>query len=174
MTPPDPIEFRRSGGDRRTDAPTIVHDRSERTLAEIAQRLEDITRLVSDWVWEADAAMRLTFVSERVFDALGRVPAQFIGRQLFDLGRFVDAKGNPVTDLTRDDFLVLEDGKAQEIVHFAHEETPLSIVLLVDSSESIFLRRRPRWILTFDFGSTGILYDCTINCTVDRYTSSTM
>lgn len=96
MTPSDPIEFRRSGGDRRTDAPTIVHDRSERTLAEIAQRLEDITRLVSDWVWEADAAMRLTFVSERVFDALGRVPAQFIGRQLSDLGRFVDAKGNPV------------------------------------------------------------------------------
>lgn len=45
-----------------------------------------------------------------------------------------------VDDLTRDDFLVLEDGEPQEIVHFAHEKTPLSIVLLVDSSESMMGR----------------------------------
>lgn len=45
-----------------------------------------------------------------------------------------------VDDLTREDFLVLEDGEPQEIVHFAHEKTPLSILLLVDSSESMMGR----------------------------------
>jgi VWFA-related protein len=50
------------------------------------------------------------------------------------------SRDKAVDDLTRDDFLVLEDGIPQEIVHFAHEETPLSIVLLVDSSESMMGR----------------------------------
>lgn len=50
------------------------------------------------------------------------------------------SRDRAVDDLTRDDFLVLEDGVPQEIVHFAHEETPLSIVLLVDSSESMMGR----------------------------------
>ncbi len=45
-----------------------------------------------------------------------------------------------VDDMVRGDFLLFEDGKPQEIVHFAHEETPLSIVLLVDSSESMMGR----------------------------------
>lgn len=50
------------------------------------------------------------------------------------------ARDKVVNDLTRDDFQLFEDGKPQEIVHFAHEETPLSIVLLVDSSESMMGR----------------------------------
>jgi Ca-activated chloride channel family protein len=50
------------------------------------------------------------------------------------------ARDKAVDDLTRDDFMVLEDGKSQEIVHFAHEQTPLSIILLVDSSESMLGR----------------------------------
>jgi len=49
-------------------------------------------------------------------------------------------RGRVVDDLTRDDFEVLEDGKPQKIVQFAHEQTPLSIVLLVDSSESMMGR----------------------------------
>ena len=32
--------------------------------------------------------------------------------------RVVDAKGNPITDLTRADFQVFEDGVLQEIAHF--------------------------------------------------------
>jgi len=50
------------------------------------------------------------------------------------------SRDRAVDDLTRNDFLVLEDGVLQEIIHFAHEETPLSIVLLVDSSESMMGR----------------------------------
>lgn len=50
------------------------------------------------------------------------------------------ARDKAIDDLTRDDFLVLENGEPQEIVHFAHEQTPLSIILLVDSSESMMGR----------------------------------
>jgi Ca-activated chloride channel family protein len=45
-----------------------------------------------------------------------------------------------VDDLGRDDFEVLENGKLQKILYFAHEKTPLSIALLVDSSESMMGR----------------------------------
>lgn len=51
----------------------------------------------------------------------------------------VDDKGAPVAGLTIDDFEVREEGKAQKIAVFDKESvTPLSIVLAVDSSESIF------------------------------------
>jgi len=42
-----------------------------------------------------------------------------------------------VGDLTREDFLIWENGKRQEITHFSREELPLSIVLLVDVSGSV-------------------------------------
>ena len=51
----------------------------------------------------------------------------------------VDEKGVPVSGLTVDQFEVLEDGKPQKIAVFDRESTtPLSIVLTIDSSESIF------------------------------------
>lgn len=57
-------------------------------LAETKRRLEDITRLVSDWVWEANRDFRLTAVSPRVFEALGVHPHELLGRRLTDLGSF--------------------------------------------------------------------------------------
>ncbi len=43
-----------------------------------------------------------------------------------------------VTNLAKDDFTILEDGKRQEITNFAREATlPLTIVLLVDTSQSV-------------------------------------
>lgn len=42
-----------------------------------------------------------------------------------------------VGDLTREDFLLWEEGKKQEITHFSREELPLSVVLLVDVSGSV-------------------------------------
>ncbi len=51
----------------------------------------------------------------------------------------VDEKGAPVSGLTVDDFEVREEGKPQKIAVFEREATtPLSIVLTIDSSESIF------------------------------------
>jgi len=42
-----------------------------------------------------------------------------------------------VGDLKREDFLLWEDGKKQEITHFSLGELPLSVVLLVDVSGSV-------------------------------------
>lgn len=51
----------------------------------------------------------------------------------------VDAQGAPVPSLTLDDFQISEDGKPQKIAFFEKESsTPLSIVLAIDASESVF------------------------------------
>jgi len=54
-------------------------------LAMAIERLEDITRLVSDWVWETDQNLVLTFVSPRVNGALGFHPVELTGRRLTQL-----------------------------------------------------------------------------------------
>ena len=55
----------------------------------------------------------------------------------------VDAKGAPVAGLVRDDFEILEDGKPQKIAIFEKEATtPLSIVLAIDTSESVMTSER--------------------------------
>ncbi len=54
-------------------------------LGQASTRLDDITRLVSDWVWETDPSLVLTFVSPRVHAALGYYPREVIGRSLSDL-----------------------------------------------------------------------------------------
>jgi Ca-activated chloride channel homolog len=55
----------------------------------------------------------------------------------------VDDKGAPVAGLTAADFEISEDGKPQEIKIFDHESiTPLSIVLSIDASESVFSDER--------------------------------
>jgi VWFA-related protein len=48
-----------------------------------------------------------------------------------------DAEGRVVKNLTRDDFVLLEDGVPQKIDYFAQEsDLPLTIGLLVDTSRS--------------------------------------
>ena len=55
----------------------------------------------------------------------------------------VDANGSPVGGLVKDDFQILEDGKLQEIRIFERETTtPLSIVLAIDTSESVLSNER--------------------------------
>ncbi|MEO7029349.1 MAG: VWA domain-containing protein [Acidobacteriaceae bacterium] len=55
----------------------------------------------------------------------------------------VDEQGAPVVGLTVDDFEMFEDGKAQKIAVFDKEATtPLSIVLAIDASESVFSDER--------------------------------
>ena len=48
-----------------------------------------------------------------------------------------DAANRPVTNLTRDDFLIFEDGKPQEIRAFSAVDSPNSILLLIDRSISM-------------------------------------
>jgi len=53
----------------------------------------------------------------------------------------IDRKGNIVTDLTRDDFEVIEDGKPQRIEYFAQGDgdsaPPMHVGLMVDASGSM-------------------------------------
>jgi Ca-activated chloride channel family protein len=48
----------------------------------------------------------------------------------------VDKQGRPITSLTRNDFVIYEDGVKQAIQHFEPVEAPFSLVLLLDMSGS--------------------------------------
>ncbi len=56
-------------------------------------RIEDLTRLVSEWVWETDARGCLTFVSERVTEVLGVLPVELLGKRFSDIGVFRTVEG---------------------------------------------------------------------------------
>lgn len=60
------------------------------------------------------------------------------GTQLVEVYASVtDARGEPVTNLTREDFVVREDGEAQTVSAFAAGEFPLTVALGVDRSWSM-------------------------------------
>ena len=60
---------------------------------ELRGRIDDLTRLVSDWVWESDRDFRLTYVSEKVMEVLGFLPLELVGKSLLDLGTFPTREG---------------------------------------------------------------------------------
>ncbi len=53
----------------------------------------------------------------------------------------LDASGRSVQTLNKDDFRVYEDGVPQTIASFRHEDLPVSIGLLIDSSGSMYDKR---------------------------------
>lgn len=55
----------------------------------------------------------------------------------------IDAAGQPVTDLTRADFHVMEDGQPQAIAAFAAGDFPLSVAIAIDRSWSMGNGRLP-------------------------------
>lgn len=80
--------------------PSISGDPQERAT-EAFRRLEDITRLISEWVWETEADGTLSFVSERIVERLGMHPVQVVGKRLSDIGSFDNASGGDPLDLKR-------------------------------------------------------------------------
>ena len=62
------------------------------------ERFDDITRLISDWVWEVDKDFNLTFVSARGVQVFGIHPRLMLDTSLFDIGSFMDA-GRDTPDL---------------------------------------------------------------------------
>ncbi len=48
----------------------------------------------------------------------------------------VDKKGRPITSLTKNDFVIYEDGVKQSIQHFEPVDAPFSLVLMLDMSGS--------------------------------------
>jgi PAS domain S-box-containing protein len=66
-----------------------------RRLAVAQERMEDLARVVSDWIWEVDETLRFTFVSLRVSEVLGYVPQELIGRGFAELGSFANKGAIP-------------------------------------------------------------------------------
>ncbi len=56
------------------------------TIAQLRGRIDDISRLVADWIWECDSDLTLTSVSHRVTEVLGFHPQELVGRGLLNLG----------------------------------------------------------------------------------------
>jgi len=53
----------------------------------------------------------------------------------------IDSSGQPVSDLPQDAFHVYEDGVLQTIIGFRHEDVPVSLGILIDSSGSMYDKR---------------------------------
>jgi Ca-activated chloride channel homolog len=60
------------------------------------------------------------------------------GVEVVDVAATVtDGNGRFISGLTKDDFIVYEDGKRQEIVSFSSERVPVSLAMLLDVSASM-------------------------------------
>jgi diguanylate cyclase (GGDEF)-like protein/PAS domain S-box-containing protein len=51
-----------------------------RRLRESEQRFRDIAEVAGDWIWEMDAELRFTYLSERFFEHFGLAPDAIIGK----------------------------------------------------------------------------------------------
>ncbi len=68
----------------------IMRDVSERKLGETAlrdseERFRDYTETASDWIWETDRNLRLTFVSDQFFSITHMRPDDIIGKARWEL-----------------------------------------------------------------------------------------
>lgn len=59
------------------------------------KRFVDVMRATSDWIWEIDADGNLTFVSDRITEALGLPSFLIKGRSLFSIGSFPGSAEQP-------------------------------------------------------------------------------
>lgn len=71
-------------------------------------RFQDIIRSASDWVWETDVDLNLTYVSSRISETLEVPPGSLIGRNIFALGVFENSsdglRGKPDLQIERSSF----------------------------------------------------------------------
>jgi signal transduction histidine kinase len=65
-----------------------------------AERQADFLRAGADWMWETDAALRLTTVSPAAAAAAGRTPAQLVGQQLTRMFRLEESDEGELPLLT--------------------------------------------------------------------------
>lgn len=107
--------------------PSITGSESERAT-EAFRRLEDLTRLISDWVWETDENNTFTYVSERIIDRLGSHPVQVVGKSFDDIGifRLHDGAESTPPDFKRPfrDKSFEAEGYDGEVRHFAVSGLP--------------------------------------------------
>jgi signal transduction histidine kinase len=65
-----------------------------------SERQADFLRAGADWMWETDAALRLTIVSPAAAAAAGKAPAQLVGQQLTRLFRLEEGAEGELPLLT--------------------------------------------------------------------------
>jgi PAS domain-containing protein/anti-sigma regulatory factor (Ser/Thr protein kinase) len=65
-----------------------------------AERQADFLRAAADWMWETDEALRLTALSPAAAAAIGKIPAELIGRQLTRLFKFHEGEEGALPILT--------------------------------------------------------------------------
>ncbi len=65
-----------------------------------SERQADFLRAGADWMWETDAALRLTTVSPAAAAAAGKAPAQLVGQQLTRLFRLEEGEEGELPLLT--------------------------------------------------------------------------
>ncbi len=61
-----------------------MRKQAELELRQSEQRFRDIARVSADWIWEADAQARYTYVSDGVKALLGYAPEEVLGKVPFD------------------------------------------------------------------------------------------
>lgn len=63
---------------------------SEQRLSALDDKLTDVIRSTSDWVWETDSDIRLTEVSARIAAITGAPPEAHLGKHVLSLGNLPD------------------------------------------------------------------------------------
>ncbi|MBT3557453.1 MAG: hypothetical protein HOC63_06395 [Rhodospirillales bacterium] len=76
----------------RRSWPSVIGTDTQRAARGLS-RLEDITRLISEWVWESDPHGTITFTSGRITEKLGILPVQVVGKPFSKLGIFLSDSG---------------------------------------------------------------------------------
>ncbi|MBI4168639.1 MAG: VWA domain-containing protein, partial [Acidobacteria bacterium] len=101
--------------------------------------------------WDAGARFGRRVLRAVAIDSLGRRGEAVLETRPLYVGQYEevrlvtlyttvrDRKGNPVLDLAREDFTVLEDGVPQTLSHFTPARLPLALALLLDASNSMNL-----------------------------------
>ncbi len=118
----------------------ISQESARSSAVDLRQRLDDLTRLVSDWIWETDADLNVTFVSDRVLDVLGHHPSAFQGRPLIKIVTLTRARGAVRKLTSRTPFrnvpceVIAQDGAPR---HFLLSGTP---VFCLESGEFLGYR----------------------------------
>ncbi len=96
-------------------------------------KLHDNMRLMKAWVLTLLAGMVLSALSAFAQDTL-KVSVDLVNVQF----SVTDRRGRLIPGLKQEDFVLEEDGKRQEILHFGREnELPLTIGMLIDTSPSV-------------------------------------
>ncbi len=77
-------------------------ERPARAPAEVGEgeREADFLRATADWMWETDEALRFTTLSAAAAAAIGKTPADLIGKQLTRLFRFQEGEDGALPILT--------------------------------------------------------------------------